>query len=147
MTSSLCVEGVGEHAELVVAVLVGADREVLGCLHLRSRAGERGDAARDAPANDEREQDGEDQDRDREADAEADRRARRLHFPGRGAGEVVGGDGRQLIYVPMDNTKTAMPAAATAIVPDLVSPTVNATEETVRKGRQGRPDGREETSR
>ena len=61
--------------------------------------------------------------------------------------KVVGGDGRQLIYVPMDNTKTAMPAAATAIVPDLVSPTVNATEESVRKGRQGRPDGREETSR
>ena len=61
--------------------------------------------------------------------------------------KVVGGDGRQLIYVPMDGAKTSMPAPATAIVPDLVSPTVNATEDAVRKGRQGRPEGREEASR
>jgi membrane protease subunit HflK len=61
--------------------------------------------------------------------------------------KVVGGDSRQLIYVPMEGARGAMPAPATAIVPDLVSPTVNATEDAVRTGRQGRPDGREEPSR
>ena len=61
--------------------------------------------------------------------------------------KVVGGDGRQLIYVPMEGTKSAMPAPATAVVPDLVSPTVNATEDAVRTGRQGRPEGREGVSR
>ena len=61
--------------------------------------------------------------------------------------KVVGGDGRQLIYVPMEGTKSAMPAPATALVPDLVSPTVNATEDAVRTGRQGRPEGREGVSR
>ena len=62
--------------------------------------------------------------------------------------KVVGGDSRQLIYVPMGVTKGAsMPAPASAIVPDLVSPTINATEDSVRSGRQGRPDGREEASR
>jgi membrane protease subunit HflK len=61
--------------------------------------------------------------------------------------KVVGGDGRQLIYVPMEGTKAAMPAPATAVVPDLVSPTVNTTEEAVRSGRQGRPEGREKVSR
>lgn len=62
--------------------------------------------------------------------------------------KVVGGDSRQLIYVPMGDTKGAsMPAPATAIVPDLVSPTVNATDDNVRSARQGRPDGRKEPSR
>lgn len=61
--------------------------------------------------------------------------------------KVVGGDGRQLIYVPMEGAKGALPAPATAIVPDLVSPTVNATEDSVRSGRQGRPEGREGVSR
>ncbi len=61
--------------------------------------------------------------------------------------KVVGGDGRQLIYVPMGGANTTMPAPASAIVPDLVSPTVNATDDSVRSGRQGRPDGREEPSR
>ncbi len=57
--------------------------------------------------------------------------------------KVVGGDGRQLIYVPMEGAKGVMPAPATAIVPDLVSPMVNATDDGVRSGRKGR----EETSR
>lgn len=61
--------------------------------------------------------------------------------------KVVGGDSRQLIYVPMEGAKSAMPAPATAILPDLVSPTVNATEDSVRNGRQGRPEGREGVSR
>ena len=61
--------------------------------------------------------------------------------------KVVGGDGRQLIYVPMEGAKGAMPAPATAVVPDLVSPIVNATEDAVRSGRQGRPEGREGVSR
>lgn len=61
--------------------------------------------------------------------------------------KVVGGDSRQLIYVPMDSAKGAMPAPATAIVPELVSPTVNAAEDAVRTGRQGRPEGREGANR
>ena len=62
---------------------------------------------------------------------------------------VVGGDGRQLIYVPMQGAR--VPAAAgtsaappAALAPELLSPTVSATEETARKGR---PEGREGTSR
>ena len=62
---------------------------------------------------------------------------------------VVGGDGRQLIYVPMQGARA--PAAAgtsaappAALAPELLSPTVSATEETARKGR---PEGREGTSR
>ena len=62
---------------------------------------------------------------------------------------VVGGDGRQLIYVPMQGARA--PAAAgtsaappAALAPELLSPTVRATEETARKGR---PEGREGTSR
>ncbi|MGV8942738.1 FtsH protease activity modulator HflK [Thermomonas sp.] len=54
--------------------------------------------------------------------------------------KVVGGDSRQLIYVPMDGAKGSMPGPATAIVPDLVSPTVNATEDSVRSGRKGREE-------
>ncbi len=54
--------------------------------------------------------------------------------------KVVGGDSRQLIYVPMDGAKAAMSAPATAIVPDLVSPTVNATGDGVRSGRKGREE-------
>ena len=61
--------------------------------------------------------------------------------------KVVGGDSRQLIYVPMAGAQGAMPAAATGILPDLVSPTVNATQDGSASGRPGRPDGREEPSR
>ena len=55
--------------------------------------------------------------------------------------KVVGGDSRQLIYVPMEGAKGAMPAPATAIVPDMVSPMVNVTEDSgVRTGRTGREE-------
>ena len=63
--------------------------------------------------------------------------------------KVVGGDGRQLIYVPMQGATTTMPAPQQqGIVPDLVSPTVTTTEqEPVRSGRSGRTQGREEATR
>ena len=62
--------------------------------------------------------------------------------------KVVGGDGRQLIYVPMQGATTTQPAApAQAILPDLVSPTVEATADPARPGRQGRNAGREENAR
>ena len=63
--------------------------------------------------------------------------------------KVVGGDGRQLIYVPMAGaTGTAPAAAQQAIVPELVSPVVGATPaDSVRNGRQPRPQGREEVQR
>ncbi len=56
---------------------------------------------------------------------------------------VVGGDGRQLIYVPMPT-----PAAATTappLLPDVLSPTVSATGDAddARPGREPRGDGRE----
>jgi membrane protease subunit HflK len=67
--------------------------------------------------------------------------------------KVVGGDGRQLIYVPMpagngtggsaaDNTPNppVLPA-------DVASPTVNATTGDIRPERSARPTGREEPSR
>ena len=60
--------------------------------------------------------------------------------------KVVGGDGRQLIYVPMD--AAGKPAAAAATLPALVSPPVEAsTEDPARPGRSGRPAGREEVVR
>ena len=62
--------------------------------------------------------------------------------------KVVGGDGRQLIYVPMQGATTTQPAApAQAILPDLVSPTEEATADPARPGRQGRNAGREENAR
>ena len=55
--------------------------------------------------------------------------------------KVVGGDGRQLIYVPMQGANAAAPAApAQAILPDLVSPTVEATVEPARPARKGREE-------
>lgn len=61
--------------------------------------------------------------------------------------KVVGGDGRQLIYVPMEATGTPA-AAAAATLPALVSPPVEAsTEDPARPGRSGRPAGREEVVR
>ena len=60
--------------------------------------------------------------------------------------KVVGGDGRQLIYVPMAQggaASTSMP-----ILPaDLIAPTVNATNGDVRPERGTRPNGREEATR
>lgn len=64
--------------------------------------------------------------------------------------KVVGGDGRQLIYVPMAGAAGTAPASAAqqALVPELVSPVVGATPaESVRNGRQPRPQGREEVQR
>jgi len=62
--------------------------------------------------------------------------------------KVVGGDGRQLIYVPMQGATTTAPAAPTqALLPELVSPTVEATVDPARPGRQGRNAGREENVR
>lgn len=63
--------------------------------------------------------------------------------------KVVGGDGRQLIWAPLDGaSRQAMPAAPAAL-PELVSPTVEATapEASARPGRSGRPTGREEVVR
>ena len=61
---------------------------------------------------------------------------------------VVGGDGRQLIYVPMTGAGTVptAPPAAQALLPELVSPTVEASADATRPGRKGR-EGREENSR
>ena len=63
---------------------------------------------------------------------------------------VVGGDGRQLIYVPMHGGKA--PAGATTappatLAPELISPTVEATAEPARSVRSGRAAGREEVVR
>lgn len=65
--------------------------------------------------------------------------------------KIVGGDSRQLIYVPM--AEQAAPKAAASIVPPLLSPellapSVTATEESdARVGRTARPVGREEPTR
>ena len=62
---------------------------------------------------------------------------------------VVGGDGRQLIYVPMQGGKTAAGSTAmpAGLAPELVSPTVEATAEPARSARSGRAAGREEAVR
>ena len=53
--------------------------------------------------------------------------------------KVVGGDGRQLIYVPMRDGTGAPPAAVQATVPELVAPAVEANAAApVRAGRSGR---------
>jgi membrane protease subunit HflK len=55
--------------------------------------------------------------------------------------KVVGGDGRQLIYVPMQGANAVPPAApAQAILPDLVAPTVEASAEPARPLRKGREE-------
>ena len=62
--------------------------------------------------------------------------------------KVVGGDGRQLIYVPMAPGNAAAPGTAPNVMPaDLVAPTVNASAGEPRPGRSPRPDGREEVTR
>jgi membrane protease subunit HflK len=61
--------------------------------------------------------------------------------------KVVGGDGRQLIYVPMPAGNAAPAAPAPALVPDeLISPAVNATGSEARPERSQRPSGREEAT-
>ena len=62
--------------------------------------------------------------------------------------KVIGGDGRQLIYVPMPGGNA--PAATTMpplLSPDLVAPTVNASNNDARPERGERPNGREEATR
>jgi membrane protease subunit HflK len=58
---------------------------------------------------------------------------------------VVGGDGRQLIYVPMPTTTSAPAATVPPYLPDVLSPAVTATavDDDVRPGRQPRSDDRE----
>ena len=51
--------------------------------------------------------------------------------------KVVGGDSRQLIYVPMGQGRTSAPPAS--IVPELVSPTVDATTDPRSNPEQGLP--------
>ena len=68
---------------------------------------------------------------------------------------IVGGDGKQLIYLPMPATGATGPAGATtgsapAPAPEFVAPAVDATAAGVRPGRDARPagrDGREEATR
>ena len=59
--------------------------------------------------------------------------------------KVVGGDSRQLIYVPMAE-KERTGNAAPLLTPDLISPPVTS-EADARVGRTARPVGREETTR
>jgi membrane protease subunit HflK len=60
--------------------------------------------------------------------------------------KVVGGDGRQLIYVPMAGAEAALPASA--LLPEMISPTVNAAAGTEpRPARNPRQGGREEATR
>ena len=61
--------------------------------------------------------------------------------------KIVGGDSRQLIYVPMaDKGGTKATAAPPLLTPDILEP-VTATGDETRSGRQPRPSGREEVSR
>jgi len=62
--------------------------------------------------------------------------------------KVVGGDSRQLIYVPMAEKERTGSAsnAAPLLTPELISPTVTS-ESDARVGRTARPAGREETTR
>ena len=62
--------------------------------------------------------------------------------------KVVGGDGRQLIYVPMQANGAAAPAGPSIVPPELVSPMIDATgNDGVRPGRSGRSAPREENVR
>lgn len=63
--------------------------------------------------------------------------------------KVVGGDGRQLIYVPMTGPGGAASAAtAPLLTPDMVAPAVDAAGNGgTRPGRSPRPAGREEATR
>lgn len=61
--------------------------------------------------------------------------------------KVVGGDGRQLIYVPMPGQPGAVSAAPTVLPADMVAPTVNATSSEARPERGTRPNAREEATR
>ena len=64
--------------------------------------------------------------------------------------KVVGGDSRQLIYVPMEPAKGSS-AASAPLSPESLAPTVTAieqaAEQSTRSGRTPRPTGREEVTR
>lgn len=64
---------------------------------------------------------------------------------------IVGGDGKQLIYVPMPAAGTnGTTSSAPLLTPDMVAPAVDATVAGPRPARESRPDGRttgEEPSR
>lgn len=64
--------------------------------------------------------------------------------------KIVGGDSRQLIYVPMqDKPGAGRSSVPNLLTPDALAPTVNAIEqaEETRSGRTPRPAGREEVTR
>ena len=61
--------------------------------------------------------------------------------------KVVGGDGRQLIYVPMRDGGRTPDAPVQAVVPELVAPAAAANADPVRTGRSGRTTSREEDVR
>ncbi len=61
--------------------------------------------------------------------------------------KVVGGDGRQLIYVPMREGGNVPEAPVQALVPELVAPAAAGTADPVRAGRSGRTPSREENVR
>ena len=61
--------------------------------------------------------------------------------------KVIGGDGRQLIYVPMPAGTETTSATPPVLPADLAAPTVNATTTEARPERSKRPTGREEPSR
>jgi len=55
--------------------------------------------------------------------------------------KIIGGDGRQLIYVPMSgSTAGNLPAPPAALTPELLSPAVNATSDLPRPDRPGRDE-------
>ena len=60
--------------------------------------------------------------------------------------KVVGADSRQLIYVPMARGAGAS-TTPPMLTPEMVAPTVNATDSNPRPARGERPTGREEVSR
>ena len=59
---------------------------------------------------------------------------------------VVGGDSRQLIYVPWAGATATAPAAPPVLPADIAAPSVNATGD-IRPERSERPSGREEETR
>ncbi|HZF98768.1 MAG TPA: FtsH protease activity modulator HflK, partial [Pseudoxanthomonas sp.] len=63
--------------------------------------------------------------------------------------KVVGGDGRQLIYVPMPNQDgaTQPQPAPTLLPPDVVMPQVESNAPMRGNERSPRPTGREEATR
>jgi membrane protease subunit HflK len=59
--------------------------------------------------------------------------------------KVVGGDGKQLIYVPMATGAASAASTAPPLLPaDIIAPAVDATNGAARPARSSRPNGREE---